>query len=213
MCFAFVFVVAVLQASTGVCQEQSQVAQETALEAVCQSVAVAGALLAENPAELDLVHHGGCFIWQQPGVALAVTGVWQEGDEPKLYYNPAKLEAFFAALPDYCFEEPFPDWALPGIFPGEAGNPDEFEVAPAAYLLNGDLAQARLARYYSLYLEQAEFFQSAPLVWDKQLVEALAVDYAVVYIDSAGPLEFYFTRDANGKPALQHLILWNFFSA
>jgi len=43
--------------------------------------------------------------------------------------------------------------------------------------------------------------------------EARWPDCAVVFIDSSGPLEFYFNADEHGNLQLAHLIHYYFFSA
>ncbi len=173
-------------------------------EAICQAVSACATLLAGADAEPGLLAENGCYIWQQPGVGLVVSGIWEPGTAPELWYSEDELFDFLIALPDWKYDEPF-------VYPSEPENADEFYVEPQVYLLRGKEANRRLDRYMSGYSTWIEYMGG-----DESIVpmeEDLFCDFAVVYIDNSGPLEFHFKADDKGNLRLLHLFLWEFFSA
>lgn len=178
---------------------------DTALKAVSLSAAVTGALLAVEEAPPGILRDGGCYVWQQPGAALVVNALWREGDaKAPLWYSPDRLHGFLKALGNRKWEAPF-------LHPGEAGNVDEFYVEPAVYLLTAEQAQFRLNQYKLGYESWISFNEGMNFIRPSK--ESLRVDFAVVYLESAGPLEFHFRYDEEGRLRLTHLFLWEFFSA
>lgn len=177
--------------------------RESELEAIALSAAITGTILSKSNPRAGLLLSAGCFVWQQPGVALSITSIWQDGQAVELYFNADKFHSFLTAIPDYTKGEPF-------LHPPEPDDVDGFYIEPQVYLLSGEQSQARLQNYmrgYNIWVELnggMEFIQPGE--------EALLTDFAVVFIDSAGPLEFHF-RLEEGKLKLQHLFLWDFFSA
>jgi len=169
------------------------------------ATAVTGALLGGSREEIaDIVD--GCYIWQQPGVALVATGIWRpaEGD-PELWLPDERLRAFLLAQRDLRLEEPF-------VFPGEpAEGADGLQIEPAVYLLGTDEAQRRLQLYLNNLGTWREMNPGMDFVIPTD--EARWPDCAVVFIDSSGPLEFYFNADEHGNLQLAHLIHYYFFSA
>jgi hypothetical protein len=179
--------------------------EDLALRALGNATAVAGALLGDSRAEItELVD--GCYIWQQPGVALVATGIWHPADgDPELWLPSERLGDFLLAQRDLRLAEPF-------VFPSEpAEGADSLQIDPAVYLLGADEAQRRL----QLYLNNLDTWLGLNPGMELIIPEDNArwPDCAVVFIDSSGPVEFYFKADDHGDLRLTHLIHYYFFSA
>lgn len=169
------------------------------------ATAVAGALLADqSEAIADLL--GPCYVWQQPGVALVIGGVWEStGEQPELWLTSERLENFLAAQRNLKTEAPF-------FRPGEpADGADSFYVEPMVCLLDCWRADYRLTHYIGNYYTWIEMNEGMEFIEPPD--EALSADCAVVFIDSGGPLEFYFQLNEAGELKLVHLICYDFFSA
>ncbi len=177
--------------------------QDYTLDAIALSAAITGTILSDSVPGAGMLQDEGCAVWQQPGVALAITSVWKDGRPVKLYFNPDKLHSFLAALPNYICEEPF-------LHPSEPEGGNEFYIEPQVYLLDADQSRSRLREYMVGYEMWMGFNESMDFLQPDE--QALLTDFAVVYIDSGGPLEFHF-RLEDGELKLQHLFLWDFFSA
>lgn len=190
--------------------------QELALRGVCLAAAFCASATGETQLEPQRLAAGGCYIWQQPGVALVPTARWEPGaPPPELWLDAARLAGFLNALPEL-------DFAEPPEFPREEDLASGKLPAPAVYALDAGQARHRLVRYIHAYEHwvalntdpQSGAGSAAAAEWilvDEQAAQA--VELALVYLDSAGPLEFYFTRDAEGKLQLAHFFNWYFFSA
>jgi hypothetical protein len=175
------------------------------LDAVACSVAVTASLLAREGLPAELVHPGGCYIWQQPGAALVVRGAWLPGEnEPELWYDEGRLYRFLEALPRYSREQPI-------LHPPEELYSNGQELVPTVHLLDAGLARERLLKHYDSYLLWCSFNEGLDL--PQVPAEALQVDGAVVFIDSGGPLEFYYQTTESDELVLTHLFIWDFFSA
>lgn len=167
--------------------------------------AVAAALLTEQPEAVgDLL--GPCYVWQQPGVALVIHGVWSaDGEQPELWLTSERLEQFLAAQRNLGTDAPF-------VYPGEKGKDvDSFYIEPMVCLLDCWHADYRLMHHLGDYHSWIELNEGMEFIWPED--EALTADFAVVFIDSSGPLEFYFQLDEDGGLRLVHLICYYFFSA
>ena len=77
------------------------------LEAIVASAAITGTILSESAPGKGLLHSAGCYVWQQPGVALSIASIWQDGPAVELYFNADKFHSFLTAIPDYTKGEPF----------------------------------------------------------------------------------------------------------
>lgn len=149
----------------------------------------------------------GCYIWQQPGVALVITETWQpSAGMPELWLAEGRILDFLQAQADLRFEEPV-------LHPAEpAGGSDEFSLPAAVYVLDAEQAQRRLDQY----LDNLDYW--VELNPGMQFIIPAAAecqtDCAVVFVDSQGPLEFYFQDGGeHGGLRLIHLIHYDFFSA
>jgi len=148
----------------------------------------------------------GCQLWQQPGVALVITETWQPAQgAPDLWLDPVRVKDFQLAQAELRFEEPL-------LFPRESETgADGLDIEPAVYLLNPEQAQSRLNQYLDNLDYWIELNPSAEFI--VPTADECRVDAAVVFLDSRGPLEFYFQHDGDGALKLIHLIHYDFFSA
>jgi len=169
-----------------------------------EAAAHVAAVLLDDSAEIDVLDDEGCYIWQQPGVALTVTAVWRPGESPQLWYSDDTVLKLLENLPGLTVDEPI-------IYPPEPVDELDFYIEPQVYVLTADASQRRLATY----LEHVKLW--AKLNGGKGFTfpadEAMQTDIAIVYLDSFGPLEFHFQVGASGKLVLRHLITYDFFSA
>jgi hypothetical protein len=197
-------------------------ANTMALDAATLSVSLTAALL--NAAEVphDVLHPDGCYVWQQPGVALVPTALWRAGQAaPELWLDEARLNSLLLDLAHYSWDEP-------AAFPTEeqelAGPPRQ----PQVYLLAAARATSRLSKYYASYQSWVELNNpqdtdsAAPPPGSKVPAfdpfldvppGALRVDFAVVYLAADGPLEFYLQSGPSGQLYVRHIFSWSYFSA
>lgn len=175
------------------------------LRALGLANAVAGAWqAADSDAVADIVD--GCQIWQQPGVALVITETWHPAaGPPDLWLDTNRVQDFLMAQAELRFDEPL-------LYPREPeGGSDSLDIEPAVYLLDAEQAQHRLGQY----LDNLDYW--IDLNPGAQFIVPTAAEHradaAVVFVDSSGPLEFYFQLDADGALRLIHLIHYDFFSA
>jgi hypothetical protein len=175
------------------------------LASLALATATAGVLLAENPPE-GAAFIDGCYIWQQPGVALVITNVWRSAQEdPSLWLAEERLVDFLIAQRDLRWEEPF-------IYPREPEEgADGFSIEPAVYLLDAGQATQRLDQHLENLLTWIDFNPGMEFILP--VAEHAQPEAAVVFIDSSGPIEFYFQSDETGMLKLTHLIHFNYFSA
>lgn len=190
-------------ASTAGAVDDSGSPDNNSLDTLALSAAVANALQHERGIPPELAHPDGCYIWQQPGVALSVTGVTGGADEPVLYYDPAKVGALLDNLPAYQSGNPF-------IHPPEPGD-GEFYTDPQVWLLDATESRSRLAEYMQGYSYWIELNPEGSFIVPD--AAALETDAALVFIDSGGPVEFHFQRDENGELKLRHVFIWDYFTA
>jgi hypothetical protein len=187
----------------------TEVPDSLALAALTQSAAAAAALQRPKPAP-QWLGHGTCYVWQQPGVALVITAEWRLVQAPpEGWAGQAKLTAFLAALPHLKRERP--PLRVTEAQLEQYGDESELYIEPAVYLLDAPAAADRLAMHAGGLAEwakanaEAESIEPAPA--------SLTPACAVVYLDGGGPLEFYFTQNADGSLSLAHLVFYEFFSA
>ncbi|GEM_PF-2107040 len=187
-------------------EDQTGLAEpELSSRALGAANAVAAALLSERPEDIcDLL--GPCYVWQQPGVALVIHGVWEpDGGQPELWLAPERLMDFLAAQRNLETDAPF-------VYPGEKGKDvDSFHIEPVVCLLDHWRADYRLTHHLGDYHTWIELNEGMEFIWPAE--EDMAADCAVVFIDSSGPLEFYFRLAEDGELRLVHLIHYYFFSA
>jgi hypothetical protein len=190
-------------ASTAGAVDESGAGEKNALDTLARSAAVANALQHESGIPEELAHPDGCYIWQQPGVALSVTGVTGGPDEPVLYYDAAKQSALLDNLPAYQSGNPF-------IHPPEPAD-GEFFIEPQVWLLDATESRSRLAEYLQGYSYWIELNPEGSFIVPDAV--SLETDAALVFIDSGGPAEFHFQRDDSGELKLRHVFIWDYFSA
>ena len=121
--------------------------------------AVAAALLMDQPeAVSDLM--GPCYVWQQPGVALVIHGVWEtDGEQPELWLTGERLEQFLAAQRNLRTDAPF-------VYPGEKGkNVDDFYIEPMVCLLDYWTADYRLMHHLGDYHSWIELNEGMEFIW------------------------------------------------
>jgi len=193
-----------------------------ALSAVTQCVSLVEALRSGAELPADVLHADGCYVWQQPGVALVPTALWITGQSaPEMWLDSARWSGLLLDLSHF-------SWDDPASFPTEeqelSGQPRQAQV----YLLDAERATSRLADYYADYqswvdLNDAGEGQSAGQPPDpgapafdpfmEVQAAALRADFAVVYLAADGPLEFYLQRAPSGRIGVRHIIYWSYFSA
>jgi len=175
-----------------------------AIETLGAANAVAGSLIAADPGALgELVD--GCCIWEQPGVALVITNRWRvDGPAPELWLNDERLAEFLLAQNNLSQEKPL----FAPLEPAEGA--DSLSLIPTVFILDGALARERLARRVDNLVTWAELNEDAAFLLPQP--GDVAVDCAVVFIDSDGPLEFYFEATDDGLK-LKHLVHYYWFSA
>ncbi len=187
----------------------TEVADSLALAALAQSAAAAAALQRPQPAPRWL-GAGACHIWQQPGVALVITDTWRlDQQPPEVWLSQAKLSAFLATLPHLKRERP--PLRISEAELVRYGGTDELYLEPAVYLLDAAAAADRLAEHTDSLAAWAAANQDSALL--QPAPNSLAPACAVVYLDGGGPLEFYFTQNADGSLSLAHFVAYDFFSA
>lgn len=164
----------------------------------------AAAVLLDDSSQATVLDEAGCFVWQQPGVALVVTNMWLPGKQAELLFSPDKALAMLKALPGITPGEPI-------IHPQEQGNPDEFQLEPRVYVLDAAASQRRLATYRDNLRTWAGLNEGMEFILPDDA--ALASDIAIVYLDSGGPLEFHFQVGESGRLVLRHVVSYDFFSA
>lgn len=191
------------------------------LDAVAVCVSLTAALEENAPLPAGLLHPDGCYVWQQPGVALVPTALWLANQEtPELWLDKTRLGGLLKDLANYSWDDP----------PAAPREPQEGSAAipPQVYLLDAARARARLAGYDANYdswarLNSADEQEDAPQSEETAAPAfepfmpvddaALAVDFAVVYLTADGPLEFYLQRAADGRLYVRHVIHFSYFSA
>jgi len=174
-----------------------------AIEALGAANAVAGTLLADDYSVLG-PRVSGCSIWEQPGVALVITNRWPADGAPELWLNDERLAQFLLAQRNLSQEKPL----FAPLEPAEGA--DSLSLIPTVFILDGALARERLARRVDNLVTWAELNEDAAFLLPQP--GDVAVDCAVVFIDSDGPLEFYFEATDDGLK-LKHLVHYYWFSA
>lgn len=175
-----------------------------ALETLGAANAVAGALLADDYGALGPLVDG-CCIWEQPGVALVITNRWQaDGPVPELWLDDARLAQFLLAERHLSQEKPL----FAPLEPEEGA--DGLSLIPTVFILDSELARERLTHHIDNLVTWMELNEDAAFLLPQP--DDVAVDCAVVFIDSAGPLEFYFQQTDDGLK-LKHLVHYYWFSA
>lgn len=187
------------------CAEQSTAATDTAARALGAATALAGHLLnADSAAAAGLAD--GCYVWQQPGVALVITGQWSAGaPAPELWLDNETLTGLLTAQAGICFTAPF-------IYPSEAEyGPDGDRIEPVVCLLGADQARQRFQQHYAGYRQWVSLNDGLEFVEP----DLASVDFcqAVVFIHSGGALEFYYTATPDGGLRLTQLFNYSYFSA
>jgi hypothetical protein len=187
----------------------TELADSLALAALTQSAAVAAALQRPQQAPRWL-GAGTCSIWQQPGVALVITDAWRlDAPPPEVWLSQARLAAFLATLPHLKRERP--PLRISEAELVRYGGTDELYLEPAVYLLDASAAADRLAEHAGSLAAWAAANPDSALLQPPP--DSLAPACAVVYLDGSGPLEFYFTQQADGSLSLTHFVFYEFFSA
>jgi hypothetical protein len=197
-------------------------ASEAALQGATLSATFAAALLSAVQPPADVLHPAGCYVWQQPGVALVPTALWREGQStPELWLDQSRLRGLLLDLSHY-------SWDAPAPFPSETPELYAQPLPPQVYFLNADRATSRLADYYARYQgwvaannagsaeSSAPPAAATPPAFNPFMnvaADALHADFAVVYLTADGPLEFYLQYGAAGRLYVRHMISWSYFSA
>lgn len=178
-----------------------------ATKALGAANAIAGVLLAGEEMPPELLAEGGCYVWQQPGAALSITHLWMPAEEaPDLWLTEDRLLNFLQAQAYVTWEEPIRNPSEPLDY-----ETDYFYLPPEVYMMPAEPAQARLRWHMDGYLMWIGFIGGDGYFMPED--SDLLADFAVVFLDRDGPMEFYFTFDDDGKPRLTHLIHYSFFSA
>ncbi|HES57798.1 MAG TPA: hypothetical protein ENO21_00025 [Firmicutes bacterium] len=173
------------------------------LDAVAAAVHT-GAVMLGDLSQIAVLDDAGCYVWQQPGVALVVTDVWQPGGAPQIWFAEEKLTMMFEHLPGIAVGEPV-------IYPGEPEDVDAFHIEPRVFVLSAEVSRRRLATYMDNLETWAGYNEGAEFIMPGE--DELATDIGIVYLDSAGPLEFHFQVGEGGRLVLRHLVTFDFFSA
>jgi hypothetical protein len=163
-----------------------------------------GTVMLGDPSRIAVLDDAGCFVWQQPGVALVVTDVWRPGGAPEIWFAEEKVTLMFEHLPGLALGEPV-------IYPGEPEDVDAFHLEPRVFVLTAGASRRRLATYMDNLETWAGYNEGAEFIMPGE--DELATDIGIVYLDSAGPLEFHFQVGEAGRLVLRHLVTFEFFSA
>ena len=172
--------------------------------ALSLATSLCGAWLADDDDAVWQVAEGA-YLWQQPGVALTITGQWTDpADPPAMWVNESVLLRFLVAQRELADDTPF-------FMPGEADyGPDGAEIPEQACLLDADRATERYNRHLENYRMWIGFNEGMDFIEPQTPVDPRA---AVVFIHSGGALEFYFATDQEGYLHLVHVMAYDYFSA
>jgi len=147
----------------------------------------------------------GCYIWQQPGVALTITAQWT------LEQPIAELEVLQELGSDFIQAQSNLVSTAPFHYPGEAEyGPDGENTPEQVCLLWAAEAAERYAKHLENYRMWIGFNEGMEFIEPQT---AAGPDAAVVYIHAGGALEFYFAYDQEGNLRLTHLMVYDYFSA
>ena len=161
-----------------------------------------------NPDLPVWLREGTCYLWQQPGVALVITDEWRLKElPPEVWISEAKLQSCFTANLK-CERPPL---RITEEYAVQHGGMDGLYIEPAMYLLDAPAAQERIGMYADGLAAWAEMNEGMEFIMPS--AESLTPSCALVYLDSTGPLEFYFVETAEGELSLAHIVCYDFFSA
>lgn len=181
-----------------------------AISALAQTAAAIGAMQTPDVAP-QWLGESTCYIWEQPGVALAITHEWHTNTPlPEVWISADKLGDCLAAMPNLKYERP-PLYITEEFAARHGGVDGELYLRPAVYLLDAPAAAERIAMHADGLQAWAEM--NSGMDFTEPSTQSLAPACAVVYLDGSGPLEFYFTQNADGSLSLAHIIFFDFFSA
>lgn len=185
------------------CQAGSDAMAEETLMAYALCASAVSTILQGKPGSSSLLGEEGCFIWQQPGAALTVTGIWEAGRESEIWFSGDRLLGMLEHLPGAAI-------GVPVLHPPEPED-GEYQCNPAVFILDAEMSRGRLAEYMEGYVMWIGYNPGVEFVVPDD--SSLETDIALVYVESGGTLEMHFKMGGSGKMLLKHIFLWDYFSA